>query len=63
MTENGNFRIGQEFESLDHLKKHVKAWAISNNRKFRVIESEPSKYVYDVQMRRRKVVNGGCELS
>ncbi|XP_057539719.1 uncharacterized protein LOC130817822 [Amaranthus tricolor] len=45
MNENGDFRIGQEFSSLDHLKKNVKAWAISNNRNFRVIESEPSKYV------------------
>ena len=45
MTENGDFRIGQEFNSLDHLKKNVKAWAISNSRNFHVIESEPTKYV------------------
>ncbi|XP_057549324.1 uncharacterized protein LOC130827584 [Amaranthus tricolor] len=45
MNENGDFRIGQEFSSLDHLKKNVKAWAISNNRNLRVIELEPSKYV------------------
>ena len=41
LTENGEFRIGQEFNSLDHLKKNVKAWAIANSRNFCVIESEP----------------------
>ena len=45
MTNNGEFRIGQEFNSLEHLKKNVKAWVISNSRNFRVIESEPTKYV------------------
>ncbi|XP_057523514.1 uncharacterized protein LOC130803329 [Amaranthus tricolor] len=45
MTENGDFRVGQEFNSLDHLKKIVKPCAISNSRNFRVNESEPTKYV------------------
>ena len=57
MTENGDFRIGQEFNSLDHLKKNVKAWAISNNRNFRVIESEPLKYVIQSTNAEEK----GCE--
>ena len=57
MTENGDFRIGQEFSSLDHLKKNVKQWAISTNRNFRVIESDPSKYVIQCTNAEEK----GCE--
>ena len=57
MTENGDFKIGQEFNSLDHLKKNVKAWTISNNRNFRVIESEALKYVIQCTNAEEK----GCE--
>jgi MuDR family transposase len=57
MTENCGFRVGQEFNSLDHLKKNVKAWAISNSRNFRVIESEPTKYVIQCTNAEEK----GCE--
>ncbi|XP_057543884.1 uncharacterized protein LOC130823277 [Amaranthus tricolor] len=57
MTENGDFRIGQEFNSLDHHKKNVKSWAISNNRNFCVIEWEPSKYVIQCTNAEEK----GCE--
>ena len=57
MTEKGDFRIGQEFKSLDHLKKNVKAWAISNSRNFRVIESDPTKYVIECTNAEEK----GCD--
>ncbi|XP_057546226.1 uncharacterized protein LOC130825165 [Amaranthus tricolor] len=57
LNENGDFRIGQEFSSLDHLKKNLKAWAIYNNRNFCVIESKPSKYV--IQCTNAEVI--GCE--
>ena len=57
MTENGDFKIGQEFNSLDQLKKNVKASVISNNRNFRVIKSEPSKYVIQCTNEEKK----GCE--
>ncbi|XP_057548212.1 uncharacterized protein LOC130826660 [Amaranthus tricolor] len=57
MNENGDFRSGQDFSSLDHLKKNVKAWVVSNNRNIRVIESESSKYVIQCT----NGVERGCE--
>ena len=56
-TENNDFTIGQEFNLLDYLMKNVKAWVISNSRNFRVIESEPSKYVIQCT----NVEEKGCE--
>ncbi|XP_057248848.1 uncharacterized protein LOC125494674 [Beta vulgaris subsp. vulgaris] len=47
LTVASEFEIGQEFASLQQLKNFVKAWSISRNQMFRVLESEPTKYVIE----------------
>ncbi|XP_057249382.1 serine/threonine-protein phosphatase 7 long form homolog [Beta vulgaris subsp. vulgaris] len=42
LTVASEFEIGQEFASLQQLKNFVKAWSISRNQMFRVLESEPT---------------------
>ncbi|XP_010677713.2 uncharacterized protein LOC104893315 [Beta vulgaris subsp. vulgaris] len=47
LTVASEFEIGQEFASLQQLKNFVKAWSISRNQMFWVLESEPTKYVIE----------------
>ncbi|XP_021749813.1 uncharacterized protein LOC110715539 isoform X1 [Chenopodium quinoa] len=54
-TYNGEFSVGQEFDSLHQLKDIVKSYSITKNQSFRVVESEPSKYV--VECKRKKTHN------
>lgn len=44
---DGEFAIGQEFDSLAQLKDIVKGYSIAKNHSFKVLESEPTKYVVE----------------
>lgn len=52
---DGEFAIGQEFDSLEQLKDVVKAYSIARNQTFRVLEVEPDKYV--IECKRKKQCN------
>lgn len=45
MTLASEFEVGQEFDSLNQLKHFVKEWSILRNHNFKVLESEPTRYV------------------
>lgn len=57
---NGEFVVGQEFNSLHQLKDIVKSYSISKNQLFRVVEAEPSKYV--VECKRKQTHNCSWRL-
>ncbi|XP_056688052.1 uncharacterized protein [Spinacia oleracea] len=42
---DGEFAIGQEFDSLEKLKDILKAYSIATNHSFKVLEGEPTKYI------------------
>ena len=50
-TIEGEFQVGQQFDSLKQVKDAVKSYSIARNQKIRVVESEPEKYV--VECRRK----------
>lgn len=52
---NGEFVVIQEFDFLHQLTDIVKSYSISKNQSFRVVESEPSKYV--VECKRKQTHN------
>lgn len=54
-TSEGEFQIGQEFDSLQQLKDAIKSYSIARNQSIRVVEVEPEKYV--VECKRKQQCN------
>jgi len=57
---NGEFCVGQEFDSLDQLKYLVKSYSISKNQVFKVVEVDSMKYV--VECKRKHTHNCSWRL-
>jgi len=46
-TNDGEFQVGQEFDSIQQVKDAVKLYSITRNQTIRVVEVDPEKYVVE----------------